>query len=288
MRINDNLRRLIDANAPLWAGEAEIVRTYWTSPIRTRETDKAWLKRQCWKEYVGVAKFDGPTVAVAMCTELAKDLTEMVPKLDVTVNRHDLRELLDKVHAEFTHYCLFADVYDSLLEKGEPRINANELTVWPEEDALAKYRQRIRTSGSKFARATGFTEGGYCTLYSEGAKLQGRPGVEGRIGVACQKVYDDEFGHMMWGILGTDVDDLAANDWKELTEITCEILRLRLFMRNAQFSHPVSDDRMKEILAGKIKPIEFDYAKAEILHDESCGRRRVAAAAPRRFSPSRS
>ena len=142
MRINDNLRRLIDANAPLWAGEAEIVRTYWTSPIRTRETDKAWLKRQCWKEYVGVAKFDGPTVAVAMCTELAKDLTEMVPKLDVTVNRHDLRELLDKVHAEFTHYCLFADVYDSLLEKGEPRINANELTVWPEEDALAKYRQR--------------------------------------------------------------------------------------------------------------------------------------------------
>ena len=68
---------------------------------------------------------------------------------------------------------------------------------------------------------------------------------------------------MMWGILGTDVDDLAANDWKELTEITCEILRLRLFMRNAQFSHPVSDDRMKEILAGKIKPIEFDYAKAE-------------------------
>jgi hypothetical protein len=263
MPVSQNLRRLIDANAPLWAGEAEIARTYWTSPIRTRETDKLWLKRQCWKEYVGVAKFPGATVDVAMCTELAKDLKEQVPQLDITVDRHDLRELLEKVYAEFTHYCLFADVYDSLLEEGEPRIVANTLTVWPEEDALAQYRNSIRKGHGKLARASGFTEGGYCTLYSEGAKLQGRPGVDGRIGAACQKVYDDEFGHMMFGVIGVEMDGLTAGDWQELTDVTCEILRLRLFMRNAQFSYPVSDVRMKEMLAGKIKPIEFDYAKAE-------------------------
>jgi hypothetical protein len=263
MPISQNLRRLIDANAPLWAGEAEIARTYWTSPIRTRETDKLWLKRQCWKEYVGSAKGPGPTVELAMCTELAKDLEEQVPQLDITVDRHDLKELLEKVYAEFTHYCLFADVYDSLLEPGEPRINANELTIWPEENALATYRQSVRRGRGKLARASGFTEGGYCTLYSEGAKLQSRPGVDGRIGRACQKVYDDEFGHMMWGVIGTDMDDLTQADWVELTEVTCEILRLRLFMRNAQFSHPVPDARMAEILAGKITPIEFDYAKAE-------------------------
>ena len=263
MSINENIRRMIDANAPLWAGEAEIVRTYWTSPLRNRETDKLWLKRQCWKEYVGVAKFDGPTLDVAMPTEMISDLKDMLPKLDISVNRHDVRELLDKVHAEFTHYCLFADIYDGLLEKGEPKIRANELMVWPEEDALAKYRNHIRVDLPKYGRATGFTEGGYCTLYSEGAKLQGRPGLDGRIGKACQKVYDDEFGHMMWGILGTDTDDLSAAEWKELTEITCEILRLRLHMRNTQFSHPVPESRMKEIFAGKIKPIEFDYQKAE-------------------------
>lgn len=263
MPINENLRRLIDANAPLWAGEAEIVRTYWTSPIRTRETDKLWLARQCWKEYVGVPKFDGPTLDVAMCTELVSDLQDMLPRLDITVNRHDLRELLDKVHAEITHYCLFADIYDSLLAEGEPRMRANELTVWPEEEALSKYRNHVRVDLPKYARATGFTEGGYCTMYSEGAKLQGRPGIEGRIGSACQKVYDDEFGHMMWGMLGTEIDDLTAGEWKDLVEITCEILRLRLFMRNAQFSHPVPESRMKEILAGKITPIAFDYEKAE-------------------------
>jgi hypothetical protein len=138
------------------------------------------------------------------------------------------------------------------------------VTVWPEEDALAKFRARIRKGSNKrLARATGFTEGGYCTLYSEGAKLRGRPGVDGRIGKACQRVFDDEFGHMMYGVIGVEMDDMTAGDWAELTDATCEILKLRLFMRNAQFSHPVSDARMKEILAGKIEPMAFDYARAE-------------------------
>ncbi|HKT17380.1 MAG TPA: hypothetical protein VJR47_05010 [Stellaceae bacterium] len=264
MPVSANLRRLIDANAPLWAGEAEIVRTYWTSPIRTRDTDKLWLRRQCWKEYVGVAMFPGETKDVCLATGLAATLREQVPQLDITIDRHDLRDEIEKVYAEFTHYCLFADIYDSLIEPGEPRINANQLTVWPEEDALAKFRAAIRKGGNaRLARATGFTEGGYCTLYSEGAKLKGRPGIDGRIAAACQKVFDDEFGHMMYGVLGVDGQDMAAADWDEITDATCQILRLRLFMRNAQFSHPVPDQRMKEIFAGKIEPIAFDYARAE-------------------------
>lgn len=43
MSISDNLRRVIEANARLWAGEAEVFRTYWTWSGRTRETDKQWL-----------------------------------------------------------------------------------------------------------------------------------------------------------------------------------------------------------------------------------------------------
>lgn len=263
MPVSQNLRRLIEANAPLWAGEAEIVRSYWTAPSRTRETDKQWLKRQCWKEYVGSAVGSAETLDVAMLTSLAGYIQENVPRLDVTVDRHDIRDEVEKVYAEFTHYCLFADVYDSLLESGEPRINANQLTTWAEEDALARYRLDIRQNRRKLARAIGFTEGGYCTLYSEGAKLKGKPGVDGRIAKACQKVYDDEFGHMMYGVVGMDIDDMTAADWRELTDVTCEILKRRLYMRNAQFSHPLTETRIKEIVAGKIEPIAFDYARAE-------------------------
>ena len=92
MPVSANLRRLIEANAPLWAGEAEIARTYWTSPVRTRETDKQWLRYQCWKEYVGVAMFPGATKDVCLPTGLAATLREQVPQLDITVDRHDLQE----------------------------------------------------------------------------------------------------------------------------------------------------------------------------------------------------
>jgi len=68
---------------------------------------------------------------------------------------------------------------------------------------------------------------------------------------------------MMHGVVGVEMDAMTSADWAELTEVTCAILRLRLYMRNAQFSHPVSNERMKEILAGKIAPIAFDYARAE-------------------------
>jgi len=45
--------------------------------------------------------------------------------------------------------------------------------------------------------------------------------------------------------------------------VTCQILKLRLTMRNAQFSHPLTDKRIAEIVAGQIEPVAFDYDRAE-------------------------
>ena len=58
--MNSSLRRVIATAAPLWAGEAELVRTYWSAPKRSAETDLLWLKRQCFKEFwgSGVGKYD--------------------------------------------------------------------------------------------------------------------------------------------------------------------------------------------------------------------------------------
>jgi hypothetical protein len=268
MPLSQNLRKLIEVNAPLWAGEAEIIRTYWTSPVRARETDKLWLKRQCWKEYAGLGDSEGTTPG--MVGDLEVKLRRLVPRLDLDLDRHDLYELLEKVFVEYRHYCLFADIYDTLLDPGESKLNANKLEPWPEEVALASRRVAVKKSSPKLGwRATDFTEGGYCTMYSEGAKLKGKPGLDGKIGSACQKVYDDEYGHMMHGIVGIDDVGLAKGDWDELTELTLEQLRLRIYMRNAEFSHPLSERRVKEILAGKIEPIRFDYAKAETYLDEA-------------------
>jgi hypothetical protein len=261
MEVSTHLRRLVAANAPLWAGEAEIVRTYWTSPVRSREADLLWLKRQSWKEWAGIADSKGKTMG--MVSDLEVELHEKVPGLDTTVDRHELLESLEKVHVEYSHYCLFADIYDWLIGAGGKKLNAHELGTWPEEDALATRRREVRrTMGKIGVRASSFTEGGYCTMYSEGARLKGRTGLDGRIGRACQRVYDDEFGHMMLGVIGVDEEHLSDGDWAELTQLTIEQLKMRLYMRNSQFSHPVSEARIKEIIAGKIEPVAFDYTKA--------------------------
>lgn len=262
MPMSDNLKNLIAVNAPLWAGEAEIVRTYWDSPVRNVETDKLWLKRQCWKEYAGLGDSEGETMG--MVSDLVVKLAERVPRLDIDVDRHDLKDHLAKVYVEFTHYCLFSDIYDGLTDEAAPKLNANELTPWPEEEALAGRRREVMKSHGELGwRATDFTEGGYCTMYSEGAKLQTRAGLDGIIGKSCQKVFDDEFGHMMHGVVGIDDEGLSDSAWQELTQLTMEQLRLRIHMRNVQFSNPLPDERIQEILDGKIEPVRFDFDKAE-------------------------
>jgi hypothetical protein len=262
MTFSHNLVELVQLNAPFWAGEAEVARTYFASDKRNAETDKAWLKRQCWKEYAGIGDSQGKTIG--MVSDLEVKLREMVPELDKTVDRHELLDILETVYVEYKHYCLFADIYDQLRADSEPKMDPNKLETWEEEERLASRRRQVRKEyGEIGARASSFTEGGYCTLYSEGAKLSGRPGLDGQIGKACQVVFDDEFGHAMKGIAGVDKANLSEADWDLLKKLTVEQLEMRIHMRNAQFGHPLSDKRVEEILSGKIEPIDFDYKKAE-------------------------
>ena len=104
MAISKNLKRMIDANAPLWAGEAEIIRTYWTSTVRSRETDMLWLRRQCWKEYGGIGDSQGDTKG--MVGDLIPRLQDQVPRLDISYDRHDLLHHLEKVYVDrfLLHY----------------------------------------------------------------------------------------------------------------------------------------------------------------------------------------
>jgi hypothetical protein len=83
---NSSLRRVIEVAAPLWAGEAELVRAYWSSPTRTLETDLLWLKRQCFKEFwgSGVTLFDkGGLIPGSL-----KRLTEETSNIDRSMDRH--------------------------------------------------------------------------------------------------------------------------------------------------------------------------------------------------------
>jgi hypothetical protein len=267
MGVSANLKRLIDAAAPYWAGEAEVFRTYWTWDKRTRESDRKWLAYQCSKEVwgSGLAPLDkgiflGP----------AERLVAMFTKIDIEHDRHEVLDIAEGLWAEFAHYTAFADAYDGMAEPGEGKINPQMLKQsWKEDLDLSHLRFKHKDENLKLGtRATSFTEGGYCTLFSEGMKLRTQTsGPHGKrnalIAEACSKVYDDEFGHMLKGIVGLDVEGLTQEEWQHLERISVEQLKGRITMRNSQFGYPLEGKKLDDALNGRLLPLTFDYAKAE-------------------------
>ena len=258
-----NIQRLINACTPLWAGEAEVVRTYWSSPKRSLSTDLLWLQRQCFKEFwgSGVGKYDRGGVVPGQLRKLAEKILDT----DTGIGRAEVLGVLDGIRAEFSHYCAFADLHDEIRPAGAPKIHPGLLLPWPEEDALTALRFKHQAEhGPLGMRACKLSEGGYCTLFSEGMALSGKPGLEGKIAEACAKVYDDEFGHMLAGIAGIAEEHLGEADWKLLETLVAAQLRQRIRMRNAQFSFPLSEERVQAIYGGDIRPLEFDYRRAKL------------------------
>jgi len=263
MAISANLEKLISASAPFWAGEAEVVRTYWDSPVRTVQSDMDWLRRQCIKEFNGTGSGnDYKNLGILLGP--AVQVQEQFDQIDRGIDRHAMLETIDMMRHEFAHYVLFADIYDHIRPDNVPPINPGQFEAWVEEDEYRAIRHgHLADYGAVGLRASQFTEGGYCTLYREGTALKGRGGTDEMIAAACKQVYEDEFGHMLSGMVGIDDDGLSDSDFEVLTKLVIEQLALRIPGRNMQFNNPLSDKRVAAIVAGDIEPLAFDYAEAE-------------------------
>ena len=83
------------------------------------------------------------------------------------------------------------------------------------------------------------------------------------IAAACTQVYEDEFGHMLTGIVGIDNEGWTDEEFELLQKLVVEQLKLRIPGRNIQFSNPLSEDRVEASIKGEIDPLKFDYAEAE-------------------------
>ena len=262
MALNEKLKKLIEVSAPLWAGEAEVVRTYWDSPVRTRETDLLWLRRQCFKEFNGRGLGEHKDLGIFLGS--LTELMESFPKIDRGVGRDRVLGLIETIHDEFTHYCLFADVYDTLRDENSPALDPHLLEIWDDDKVLTDMRiAHNHSHGEIGVRASHFTEGGYCTLFREGMRLEGRGGPDDMIAEACRRIYDDEFGHMLAGIAGLDAEPMSDADYELMTGLVVEQLSARIRMRNSEFSHPLPEDRVEAIYRGEIEPEPFDFRRAE-------------------------
>lgn len=248
------LLELIEANAPLWAAEAEVVRTYWDSPVRTRQTDLKWLAHQCYKEYWN--GFIPPL----------HRLQNAIAEIDRQIDRRVVLDHARTLSEELAHYCAFADAYEALQAPSDPPVHPERLKSggdWPENARLMSLRaEHKRDHGELGHRASFFTEGGYCTLYAEGMRLRGRSAAEDRIAEACARVFDDESGHMLFGIAGLVEEGLDEEGWSALRAMTVAQMQHRIDMRNAQFSHPIPPERVAELKRGCCEPLVFDWKRA--------------------------
>ncbi len=255
-QISEGLATLIQANEPFWGGEAEVIRTYWDAPMRTQATDRKWLVHQIYKEY-----WDGilpPLDAV----------NAQLPLASAKGGRTKLLEMAKVLYEEVQHFSLFADLYLAL-EGTDYDLSPEELKVqgsWSENDDLMKLRQQHREQSPELGRrAYHFTEGGHCALFTEGMKINGRNTFDDAVADVCRRIYEDEISHMLLGITGADEAGLSQTDWATLTRTTVEQMKKRILMRNAQFSCPVKDNRLAELLDGKAVPVKFDFDQAALL-----------------------
>jgi hypothetical protein len=217
---------VLRANAPYWAAEAELCRTYFASPARSVESDLAWLARQAAKELVdGVRARAGDDAVVA---------------------------------EEEAHLRAFTAAYDRLRPAARPALTPEALeqhASWPANDALRELRRRHRAQhGSIGALAGIVTEGGGAALFREGAALAGGGAADDVIAEACAAVLADEEQHALDAIDELGRLGLDQAGWAMVVALTVAQSRLRLHMRAEQFGHPVEPGRFEEMLAGAVDP----------------------------------
>ena len=249
------LYRLIAANAPLWAGEAEVFSSYFASAARTPASDAQWLARQCFKELI-----DGVARRLARITAGCDDFSGTEASVADALTDEIVRD-------ELEHYVAFAIAYRAALIADGATADSLRPTVrgadWPENAALMALRDLdLAAHGELGQRAYAFTEGGYGTLYRAGLALAGGSPLDDAIAAACARVHDDEWHHMLEGTAGFADAPFSEGDWALLERLSIEQGRQRIRMRNAQFGYPLSADRVDALVAGAAQPLRFDFERA--------------------------
>lgn len=231
-------RALVALSRPYWEAEAIIARRFF-SVRRSREDHIFWLKAQLWKELHPVdGYFSG------LHREL-KNLAEMFPRVDRTVDRHAYYFLLEQMVQEFNHYLLQADILESLLGR---RIGPRDTIQLSEEKKLGDIRRRYTRSGSPIDRAAVlFTEGGGARLFREGRKLQGGR-LERKIARAMDIIYRDEKDHYKEAARQAANVLKSKRDFSSMAKIVEEISLQRVYMRNEMFRQPLSNSEIKRYL----------------------------------------
>ena len=236
---------LLDRASPCWAGEARVVREYFGSASRSRETDVRWIGFQVFKEFTGSGVYGGPNVTVAAILRSAAD---DAGRLDLSTPGDEIREVLDRLHFavdEFRHTTQLIALYRAV--GGDPERAISSLGSLDQGVRLVALRHaHRRTVIGRWA--VDLSEGGGLGMYfgiQEHFRLQSRDDALSRGITDMAKVtLRDEMKHLVhrFAVVLDHVDDSAT--WHQVELALQEIAVQKLHERNEQFSSPLSNEEI--------------------------------------------
>jgi hypothetical protein len=269
MELERRIRQLREAPARWWAGEAEVVRVYFSRP-RSAASDARWLKLQAARE-----------LGAAM--RAARQAPKLFEAVEDTIDRHDLENAARGVYEEVRHYRLLADLLEEITgEKPRPAellayagtlTHAKERVGHPELPALTEHIATVKKLHAKYGDLTAavlsFFEGGGAAIFHSGSKLLEYPYVsysngviERKIAAAMQIIYEDEMRHGPIHIPEVAERLTSEADFEAAEAIIHAKAKAHLRLRNETFGYPLSDERMREIDTGiGVEPLRIDYQK---------------------------
>jgi hypothetical protein len=230
---------LIDAALPYWEAEGEIAKRFFASNPSS-DDQIFWLKAQVWKELHPVdGYFNG------IHKELSR-LTDLFPKVDVEIDRHEFGFSLRQIVEEFNHYVLFADILQMLT--GKP-VGPSETVQLPAEKALGDTRRRLVSGGNPIdSAAVLFTEGGGARLFREGANVRGGA-LEQKIAHAMKIIYDDERDHFREAAEQASAVLKTEGDLARIVAGIVEVSAARVEMRREMFRNAMTPAEIDAFIA---------------------------------------
>jgi hypothetical protein len=269
MELQRRIRELREAPARWWAGEAEVVRAYFSLP-RTAASDARWLKLQAARE-LGAA------------LRAARAAPKLFEAVEDAVDRHDLENAARGMYEEVRHYRLLADILEEITGE-KPRAtellayagtltNAKERVGHPELPALTEHIAIVKGLHNQYGDLTAavlsFFEGGGAAIFHSASKVLEYPYIsysngviERKIAAAMQIIYEDEMRHGLIHIPEVAERLTSEADFQAAHEIIDAKAKAHLRLRNETFGYPLSETRMREIDAGiGVESLTIDYQK---------------------------
>jgi hypothetical protein len=265
MGLERRIEQLQEAPARWWAGEAEIVRVYFSRP-RTAADDARWLKLQAARE-IGAA------------SRLAAEAARTFEEIDVSIDRHDFEAAVRTVNEEVRHYRLLADILEEVTgEKPKAaelfpyagtlkqRVGHPELPAMTEHIAVLK--KLHEEHGDELTETVlRFFEGGGAAIFYSGSKVLEYPyisysngAIEGKIASAMKIIFEDELRHGPIHIAKAAARIRTDEDFRAAKAIIEAKAKAHLRFRNETFGYPLTEARMREIDAGiGVEPLPVNY-----------------------------